>query len=413
MEAVVIVGAGLAGLSCALTLHEAGVPVLVLEASDGVGGRVRTDEMEGFLLDRGFQVYLDAYPEAGKLLDLEALELRPFEPGALVFDGEKLHSVMDVFRRPKSFFRSVLAPIGSLLDKLKVAILRQKILDSSWEEIAQRREQSSEEYLREFGFSERMIETFFRSFYGGIFLERALETSSRMFEFTFKMFSEGSAVLPKKGMGAIPAQLLARLPEDTLRLGAEVDSLSDGGLYLKSGELLKASRIVLAVDASTTARLLPEFSAEAPTWRSVTTLYFAADKAPIREALISLNGCGQGMVNSVAVLSEVSASYAPKGQALISVVVLGLPELSDLPEKVRVELAAWFGPQVRQWRHLRSDAIRQALPQQEKMGQKAALDFGKVVVCGDHVTSASIEGAICSGLAAAKSVLTQSRAEPL
>ena len=219
---VLIVGAGISGLACALRLHEAGIPVQVIEASDGVGGRVRTDRMDDFLLDRGFQVYLSAYPEAGKLLDLEALQLQPFAAGALVYDGKQLIRVMDPFRYPRSLLSGVRAPVGTFYDKLRVALLRFRVMGSSREDIAGRPDQETQEFLRSFGFTPAMIDGFFRAFYGGIFLENELRTSSRMFEFTFKMFSEGHATLPARGMGAIPLQLAHRLPPQTIRIDSAI-----------------------------------------------------------------------------------------------------------------------------------------------------------------------------------------------
>jgi len=405
---VIIVGGGLAGLACAIRLHESGARPLILEASDDVGGRVRTDMVDGFRLDRGFQVYLDAYPEAGKLLDTRALDLRPFKPGALVFLNGHLHRVMDVFREPRDLLTSALAPVGSLADKLRVALLKWRIGRSTFEEIASRRDFTTEEYLRRAGFSQRMIDVFFRSFYGGIFLERDLRTSSRMFEFTFKMFSRGNATLPARGMQEIPRQLARRLPLEAIRRGARVAGVRSGNVTLDSGERLDGDAVVVATDATTAARLHPELATAEPAWRAVAGLYFAAKESPLREAIIALNGNGGGLVNNVCVLSDVAPEYAPAGQALISISVLGAPESPDLEGQVIAELASWFGPAVRGWRHLRTDRIVRALPEQPPSIEPSGpgcCETGGVFVCGDHLASASIEGAITSGLRCAEAVL--------
>ena len=402
---VLIIGAGLSGLACSLKLLKAEIPFLLLEASDAPGGRVRTDEADGFLLDRGFQVYLDAYPEAGRLLDLPALDLRPFSPGALVFHRGKMHRVMDVFRRPGSLVPSALAPIGSIPDKLRVALLKWRAHRSSLAEIAARTDCSTLEYLRGFGFSEEMIDIFFRSFYGGIFLERELRTSSRMFEFTFKMFSAGSATLPARGMGEITRQLAARLPAGSLRLNSPVASLSPGSATLASGEIITAGHIVVATDAATSAELFPACFPSPIAWRTVTNLYYTSSKSPINEPIIALNGSGEGLVNNVCVLSDVSSAYAPPGQHLISVSVLGLDARPDLPAAVIDELGAWFGPEVRGWRHLRTDRIEHALPEQLPGGMKTPSPPPGLHLCGDYQTSASIEGAIISGHETAESLI--------
>ena len=401
-ETVVIVGAGMAGLSCAVHLHEAGIPVRVLEASDGVGGRVRTDVVDGFLLDRGFQVYLDAYPETGALLDLEALDLKSFEPGALVYDGNRLRRLMDVFRRPLSVWASATAPIGSLWDKLLVGVLRFQLLNRSLEAIAAGEDQSTEAYLRTFGFSEGIIDRFFRSFYGGIFLESELRTSSRMFQFTFKMFGKGSATLPAKGMGEIPKQLVARLPAGAVQLNCRVVGVERNTVVLESGETLAARNVVVATDASSAGQLIPSLAGAMPRWRSVTNLYFVAKASPVKEAIICLNGSGAGLVNNVCVLSDAAPEYAPSGEALLSVSVLGLNQSPTLVADVQTELVGWFGDSVQQWRHLRTDSIQKGLPEQlpHANGERAGLGYQNhqgIWICGDHLLSASIEGAVISG----------------
>ena len=405
---VLIVGGGLAGLACALRLHEAGARPVIFEASDGVGGRVRTDELEGFLLDRGFQVFLDAYPEAGSLLDQGALDLRAFRPGALIYTGTGLRRLMDVFREPRHLRASAFAPIGTFADKLRVARLRWKLMGRSDAAIAGHADMTTERYLAQQGFTPGMIDGFFRAFYGGIFLERELQTSSRMFEFTFKMFARGNATVPARGMGQIPRQLAERLPPGTIRLKAHVSALHPGGVTLATGERCQGDVVVVATDASTAAAFVRADPADWPGWRAVTTLYFAANRSPLEESIIALNGTGSGLVNNVCAPSDLAPAYAPPGQALISVSVLGNVEATDLTSRVLAELETWFGGAVRSWRHLRTYRIERALPRQPPGTGFTGPGFrkvGGVYLCGDHGWSASIEGAIVSGLRTADAIL--------
>ena len=412
---VIIVGAGMAGLSCAVHLHAAGLNLRLIDSGDGVGGRVRTDVVDGFLLDRGFQVYLDAYPETGDLLNLKALNLKRFEPGALVFNGKRLERLMDVFRRPASAWTSATAPIGGFIDKLRVGLMRTQILASTLEQIADREDRTTESYLRGRGFSEAMIDSFFRSFYGGIFLESELRTSSRMFEFTFKMFGQGSATLPAKGMGEIPKQLAARLPHDSITLNQKVVGVDSQSVTLLSGEQIYGCAVVLATNAASVGLLIPQLKEKMPEWRSVTNLYYYAPASPINESIICLNGSGRGVVNNVCTLTDASPYYSPDERALISVSVLGLHLEEGLSAKVQQELMGWFGECVAQWTHLRTDLIPEALPEQIPKAQKNKLGFVQqkgIYICGDHITSASIEGAVISGKRVADAILQRRLSVP-
>ena len=315
---------------------------------------------------------------------------------------------MDVFRRPASVWTSATAPIGGFIDKLRVGLMRSQILGSTLEQIANREDRKTESYLRGRGFSEAMIDSFFRSFYGGIFLESELRTSSRMFEFTFKMFGQGSATLPAKGMGEIPKQLAARLPPDSITLNQKVVSLDAHSVTLSSGEQIHGRAVVLATNAASVGSLLPDLKERMPEWRSVTNLYFYAPSSPINESIICLNGSGEGVVNNVCALTDVSPDYSPDERTLISVSVLGLHPEEGLPAKVQQELMGWFGECVAQWCHLRTDLIPEALPEQTPKAQKHKLGFIQqkgIYVCGDHTTSASIEGAVISGKRVAEAII--------
>jgi phytoene dehydrogenase-like protein len=406
---VLIIGGGLAGLSCARRLHQGGLSFQVLEASGGVGGRVRTDEMEGFLLDRGFQVLLTAYPEAQRVLDYDALHLQPFYPGALIRYKGRFHRFSDPWRHPIDGILSLLSPIGSVSDKLKVRKLRQQVLTGSLQDLYHRPETTTLQALRNLGFSESMIDCFFRPFIGGVFFDPNLGVSSRMFEFGFRMFSMGDTALPSRGMGAIPEQIAARLPAGTVRTEARVESIQEEGVTLKSGEKIKAQAVVVATEGPEVARLLGD--KEKPGSRSVTCLYFETNEPPLSEPILVLNGEGKGPINSLCSPSSVAPSYAPKNRSLLEVTVIGNPDQGDqqLETAVRAQLTEWFGRKVSGWRYLRTYRILHALPMQiapvsDPTSRPAQIRQG-LFVCGEYHNVASIQWAMVSGDQAAEAVM--------
>jgi len=406
---VLIIGGGLAGLCCALRLHQSGLSFQVLEASDGVGGRVRTDKVEGFLLDRGFQVLLTAYPEARRVLDYDALNLRPFYPGALIRYKGRFHRFSDPWRHLIDGILSLLSPIGNVSDKLKVRKLRQQVLTGSLQDLYNRPETTTLQALRNLGFSENMIDRFFKPFIGGVFFDPNLGVSSRMFEFGFRMFSMGDTALPSRGMETIPEQIVARLPEGTLRTEARVESIQEDGVTLKSGEKIKSQAVVVATEGPEAARLLGD--KEKPGSRSVTCLYFETKEPPLSEPLLVLNGEGKGPINSLCCPSSVAPSYAPKNRSLLEVTMIGNPDQDDkqLESTVRAQLTEWFGPGVNGWRYLRTYRILHALPKQiapisDPTSRSHQIRSG-LFVCGEYNNVASIQWAMVSGRQAAESIM--------
>lgn len=400
-QPIVVVGAGLAGLACACTLSSAGRAVTVLEASDGVGGRVRTDEHEGFLLDRGFQVYLTAYPEGQRFLPLPDLRLHRFFPGALVRQGGSFRRFVDPWRHPveavKAWLGNPVAPRDG------AAMLRLRSLG----EVPAG--ETALQALQRLGFSQDLIEHFFQPWFGGVLLDRSLSASSGQLRFVFSMMARGDTVLPEGGMQTLPARLAERLPAGTVRLGARVASLEGTSALLATGERVEGSALVLATEGPEAHRLDP--AVPDPGSRVATTLYYAAERSPVGEPILVLNGDEHGPVNHLAVLSDVAPCYAPPGQALISVSVLdgwGLDE-ATLASAVETQLQGWYGSQVRGWRLLRQDRIPHAQPLQtpEALAARSGapvLEPGRSV-CGDHRANASINGALESGRRAAEALL--------
>lgn len=406
---VVIVGGGLAGLCAARVLNIAGVSCTVFEADDEVGGRVRSDLHKGFILDRGFQVLLTAYPEATRVLFYDSLGLRPFIPGAQIRLNGRFTTLADPWRRPGMLPASALSPAASIADKLRIARLRRALRRLPVDGLWAAPEVSTVDALRAHGFSDRAIDHFFRPFYGGVFLDRSLRTSRRMFDFTFRMFADGAAALPDAGMGAIPRHLSARLKLTQVRLGTKVARADENGVTLSGGQRIMARAVIVATDQSSAAALLGQPLTRG--WCGTTCVYFAATKAPVDEPILVLDGEGRGPVNHLAVPSRVAPSYAPPGAHLISANVVGQPTLSEsnLLEAVRRQLGEWFGPAVSGWEHLRTYHIPHALPDQaapalEPAERPVRLKKG-LYIAGDHVDQGSINGAMVSGRRAAEAVL--------
>jgi phytoene dehydrogenase-like protein len=405
---VLIIGAGLAGLSCARELENYGISYLLLEASETVGGRVRTDHVNGFLLDRGFQVFSNAYPEARQILDYPALKLHHFSPGAMIRFGGKWHPMLDPFRHPFSALQSLLNPIGTCSDKFRIAKFRHRALSGSVPDVFNRPETSTLQYLKNSGFSASMIERFFRPLLGGVFLDPELKTSSRMAEFIFRMFASGNASLPAEGMGAISQQLGSLLPPKKIRTQARVASIHNTTVTLESGESLSAQGIVVATEGPTTGKLLPSLTL--PPYRRVTNLYFAAPEPPFTGPYLLLNGEGVGPINNLCVLSQVAPTYSQHSQQLLSVSVLnpiGQTEPS-LESEVRRQLQDWFGTQAQEWQHIQTYTInaaqpRQAVPFPNPYAFRSHLQNG-IFVCGDFCATGTIDGAIFSGRRAAQEI---------
>jgi phytoene dehydrogenase-like protein len=424
---IVIIGAGMAGLACATWLHRAGRAVQLFDAASAVGGRVRTDVTpEGFRLDRGFQVLQTNYPEARRIFDYGALRLKCFRSGAVIrlADGRET-TVENPLQRPLAAFSALASPIGTLPDKLRILSLARHVMKYTPAELLDRPAVDTLTFLQRYGWSEQIINSFFKPFFGGVFLDRDLGTASNFFEFIFQQFLTGDVAIPALGIQQLPEQLAARLPEGTVHLRTPVAGIVDGTqVRLTSGQVVQASAVVLATDGLTSLRLLagrsgnPDDTAstQAASFhtaaRITTCTYFATNggHSPGRnDKLLRLNACSGALAHNLSFPSDVSGAYAPAGRALVSVSTHGERSLSEaeITAGLREELAVWFGPVARQWEHLRSYRIAAALPvylpgQPARQPLKLAENLYR---CGDWAAYPSLNGALATGREVAEALL--------
>ena len=406
---VVVIGAGVAGLSCARELCKLGRQVLVLEASNRVGGRIATERVDGYLLDRGFQVLQTGYPEIDSYLDLDGLELKAFPSGVVIRHGGDFHQIADPRKHPGSFLSTLSAPIGTIGDRFRMLKLVRLVTSRPMAEIFEDKEESALHFLQHYGFTEKFIHSFFVSFFAGATLERTLNASSHVLKYLVRVFALGKACLPAGGMGAIPLQLLNGLPNETVRYNARVEGVDGHTITLRGGEKVRADHIVLATEEPAVKKLLPNCNVR----RSVseTCIYFSTDwKPPFANPFLVLNGGIDGPINNIAFPSMVAPRYAPPGKTLIAVVVLGeeWQQKSNLIELVLHQSREWFGDAVDSWVHLKTYIIDHALPEQlmpvQNPYQPPDTQEDSMYICGEHQGVPGLLWALMSGRLAAEKI---------
>ena len=399
----VVLGAGLAGLAAASVLHKAGKETLVLEASDSVGGRVRTDSESGFLLDRGFQVLLTAYPELKRHLDLPALDLQPFLRGAAVLDDRRFAELVDPRSAPLSLGKALTTSVLTSGDRLRLLPLVTRIRFSSQGILDRDTDCETAEFLRHLGFSEKSINAVWQPLLGGIQLIPSLQGSARLACLILRCLILGSAAVPAAGMQAIPDQIASGLPSSYIRLSTTAEALDGSQILLSDSTTLAPRKLVLATDGRSAVKLL---KLEPESNRGQWFAYFTAPAPPSESRAIHLFPAGDGPCSNLAIMSNVAPTYAPEGQTLIT--VAGPALSSELPlTEAMAQLCRVFRTQAETWQLLTGGVVVEAQPvfSPGKALVTRNERHPEIVVAGDHRATPSIQGALVSGRLAAESAM--------
>jgi protoporphyrinogen oxidase len=405
-EKIYIVGAGLSGLIAALELEKAGFTPIILESSDSIGGRMKTDEVDGFLLDHGFQVLNTAYPEAKKYLDFQALRLKMFDPGAVIFDGKESYIITDPMRNPLKIVGMAFSKVGSFLDKVKMFTLTQELKKKSNEGIFNEPIVPTHQYLKDYGFSDQIINNFFKPFFRGIFLEKHLNTSSRMFEFVFKMFALGHAAVPEKGMGEIPEMIRRQLSKTQIYFNTPVKQIEGKSIHLENGETMEADRIIIAVQPD---KVMKQLQGQFAPSHKVINLYFSTQKSFMARPMIGLIP-GNHLVNNIVYMDDVSQAYSTNGRSLLSVSVLeSVLTEKELIKAVQIELEGISGIKAEYFKFVKAYSIPYALPNLDDLKYSIPMTECKITdhvyLAGDFLLNGSINAAMTSGRTAAEAVI--------
>ena len=400
-----IIGAGISGLIAAKVLENNGYTPTIIEASNSVGGRVKTDTIDGYNLDHGFQILLTSYPAAKKYLNYSELELQKLLPGATIFKKGKQQTIGDPLRSFSLLLPTLFSSVGSFSDKLKVLklniLLKKKKIDTIFKE----NEKTTLQYLKDFGFSESMIQTFFKPFFTGIFLEPNLDTSSRMFEFVYKMFGEGLAVIPKNGMQAISNQLKESLKNTAFLFDSKVQEVQDHQITLNDNTIIKSHITIVATDASP---LISNLKNQETVWKSCDTLYFEIPKKTIKKPIIGLISDQNAIINNIFYTTSIKTATKGKSELLsVTIVKNHHLEESELVKKVCEELSKYCN--ISGAKFLKRYQIKKALPNITNLEYEISSTETKlkstIFLAGDQLLNGSLNAAMISGERAAMGVV--------
>ena len=399
---VAIIGAGLAGLACAIELQKNNINFQIFEASDGVGGRVRSDVIDGFILDRGFQLYNPSYPEGKRLLNYDALDLKPFIPGVAIRDNKRLRIVVDPFRA-KGFRLNLLKDIpGNPLSYLGLLRYFLSYLVTSDAQIATTKDISASDSLIKSGVRGNLLEKLLRPFLKGVFLESDLKTSRKFLDVVLKTFLRGTPSVPAQGMQVISDQLASKLPVEKISLNTKIIKIEGNKLQTENEEII-AKKIVVATDPTTAISWL---NLEEKIMHTVTTWYFKADQRVAElvkgKPILFVDASNNGPLANAVVLTNAASSYAPSGQVLVSASAISPHQNADL-ESVKKHLSVFFGLDTNSWQLIKQYQIKEALasmyPPFSLINSNQISE--DLFVAGDHRATSSIQGALLSGTNAA------------
>lgn len=405
-QKVVIIGAGVAGLIAAQHLEKEGLSPLIIESTDRLGGRLKTENIGGFLLDKGFQIVLSDYPEVQNYLDLEALQVAPFDPGAIIFHKGKRFLIADPIRKPIHALQTLFAPIGTPKDKWLILKLKKLVSNQSPENLFAQYKQSTPSFLRDFGFSERIISRFFKPFFTGIFLTETLEVSSAMFLYIFQLFSNGKAVLPAKGIEEVPQQLSRKLSKTKFLFHEEVREINNQKIHLASGSRITAKAIIIATDP---APMIKQLINQEIKFHQTSNYYFKTSAPILNTPTLGIVADDQFLINSFCELNAVQKNYSKSGKTLFSVTLK--PNLNTQPtiSKIIEELAQLTNQPNHYFEFVHSYSIHKALPivnplKYSLSPTEVKLTAG-IFLAGDYLLYPSLDAAMKSGRIAAQAAI--------